>query len=152
MRINIRAFSFRSLQSNKIAMARWQQQQQHSETCFALCNNNNSMWRVLFEATNSRLGSARLSPHRHARAISASHWHLPFPVTVLVVVNVVVVVSAAVVGHSSYLCMGTSNKNFLDCWTINLQWATRRCQRAVKKHKKKKAVTHTQPDDHSRPG
>lgn len=78
-------------------------------------------------------------------AISASHWHLPFPVTVLVVVvNVVavVVVVAAVVGHSSYLCMGTSNKNFLDCWTINLQWATRRCQRAVKKHKKKRRHTH----------
>lgn len=76
------------------------------------------------------------------QAISASHWHLPFPVTVLVVVNVVVVVAAAVVGHSSYLCMGTSNKNFLDCWTINLQWATRRCQRAVKKHKKKRRHTH----------
>lgn len=41
MRINIRAFSFRSLQSNKIAMARWQQrnvfrtvqQQQQQQHC-----------------------------------------------------------------------------------------------------------------------
>lgn len=79
---------------------------------------------------STRLSSARLSPHRHGWAISTSRWHLPFPVTVLVVVTdvVIAVVAAAVVGHSSYLCMGTSNKNFLDCWTINLQWATRRWQ------------------------